>query len=136
MFLKLTGVITPAIGFANSDVEVKLLDYGSVSTFTEKVKFGLDTDNKWDLECKFVVDKEYIAEYNADNGTNFKVLPEGTYTVPEMVTLPNGTTNMELEVTIMVTNWYRVIICCPLRLQKFLNLRFLRRRWYLRWLSV
>ena len=62
--------------------------------------FGLDTDNKWDLECKFVVDKEYIAEYNADNGTNFKVLPEGTYTVPEMVTLPNGTTNMELEVTI------------------------------------
>ena len=52
------------------------------------------------MECKFVVDKEYIAEYNADNGTNFKVLPEGTYTVPEMVTLPNGTTNMELEVTI------------------------------------
>ena len=100
LFLKLTGVITPAIGFANSDVEVKLLDYGSVSTFTEKVKFGLDTDNKWDLECKFVVDKEYIAEYNADNGTHFKVLPEGTYTVPEMVTLPNGTTNMELEVTI------------------------------------
>ena len=100
LFLKLTGVITPAIGFANSDVEVKQLEYGSVSTFTEKVKFGLDTDNKWDLECRFVVDEEYIAEYNADNGTNFKALPEGTYTVPEMVTLPNGTTNMELEVTI------------------------------------
>ena len=90
LFLKLTGVITPAIGFANSDVEVKQLEYGSVSTFTEKVKFGLDTDNKWDLECRFVVDEEYIAEYNADNGTNFKALPEGTYTVPEM----------ELEVTI------------------------------------
>ena len=29
LFLKLTGVITPAIGFANSDVEVKLLDQGS-----------------------------------------------------------------------------------------------------------
>lgn len=100
LFLKLTGVITPAIGFANSDVEVKQLEYGSVSTFTEKVKFGLDTDNKWDLECRFVVDEEYIAEYNADNGTNFKALPEGTYTIPEMITLPNGTTNMELEVTI------------------------------------
>ena len=100
LFLKLTGVITPAIGFTNSAVEVKQLEYGSISTFTEKVKFGLDTDNKWDLECRFVVDEEYIAEYNADNGTSFKALPEGTYTIPEMITLPDGTTNMELEVTI------------------------------------
>ena len=100
LFLKLAGVITPAIGFINSAVELKTLEYGSISTFTEKIKFGLDTDNKWDLECKFAVDKDYVIEYNADNGTSFKILPEGTYTVPETMTLPSGTTNLELEVSI------------------------------------
>ena len=100
LFLKLAGVITPAIGFTNSAVELKTLEYGSISTFTEKIKFGLDTDNKWDLECKFAVDKDYVIEYNADNGTSFKILPEGTYTVPETMTLPSGTTNLELEVSI------------------------------------
>lgn len=100
LFLQIAGVITPALGFAQSSVEVKLLEYGSVSTFTEKVVFGLDTDNKWDLDCKFAVDKDYVTEYNLDNETFFRVLPEGTYTVPETMTLANGTTKAELGVII------------------------------------
>lgn len=100
LFLQMKAVITPALGFTSSAVELKQVEYGSVSTFTQKIKFGLDTDNKWDLECKFAVDKEYIAEYNADNGTKYKALPEGAYTVPETMTLASGTTTLELEVTI------------------------------------
>lgn len=100
LFLQLTEVITPAIGFTNTDVVMRSYDYGTVSTISEKIPFKFDTDNKWDIECELVVDESYVATYNADKKTVFKLLPEGTYTMPNVVSLPNGTTSSELLVTI------------------------------------
>lgn len=100
LFLQLEAVVSPAIGFTDLFSEMDQKEYGSVSVFTEKIKFGLDVDNKWDLECQFAVDKDYVAEYNLNNGTFFKALPEGTYTMPEAMTLASGTTFTELEVKI------------------------------------
>lgn len=99
LFLQITGVITPAVGFTNTDVDVKAYNYGT-KTITANVAMGLDTDNQWDIECRFAVDEEYIAEYNADNGTSFKLLPSGTYSLPESVTLASGVTNTELVINI------------------------------------
>ena len=100
LFLKLKAVITPAIGFSDPTLVVQQFQYGSVSTITQKVKFGLDTNNLWELEAKLAVDNDYIQEYNLDYGTNYKALPEGTYTVPETAALPVGTTSVELEISV------------------------------------
>lgn len=100
LFLQLKAVITPAVGFTDPTLVVQQYQYGSVSTITQKVKFGLDTDNLWDLTAKLVVDNDYVQEYNWDNGTNYKTLPEGSYTVPETAVLPSGTTTLELEVSV------------------------------------
>ena len=100
LFLRLEAVVSPAIGFTDSSSELEQKEYGSVSTFIEKIKFGLDVDNKWDLECQFAVDQDYVAEYNLNNGTFFRTLPERTYTVPETMPLIEGVTTAELEVAI------------------------------------
>jgi len=100
LFLRLKAVITPAVGFTDPTLVVQQYEYGVVSTITQKVKFSLDTDNLWELEAKLAVDNEYVQEYNWDNGTNYKTLPAGTYTIPETVTLPIGTTSRELELSV------------------------------------
>lgn len=100
LFLQLKEVITPTIGFNDSYVNVKAYTYGLVSAISEKVPFKLSTTNKWDIGCEFVVDKEYISQYNTANKTIFNVLPESTYSFEKSMTLPNGTTSSDLAVKI------------------------------------
>lgn len=100
LFLQLKEVITPTIGFKDSYVNVKAYTYGLVSKISEKVPFKLDTNNKWDIECKFVVDNEYITQYNNTNGTIFQILPENSYSFASSMPLPNGTTETTLLVEV------------------------------------
>lgn len=93
-------VITPTIGFKDSYVNVKAYTYGLVSKISEKVPFKLDTNNKWDIECEFVVDNEYITQYNNTNGTVFQILPENSYSFASSMPLPNGTTETTLLVEV------------------------------------
>lgn len=100
LFLQLKEVITPTIGFKDSYVNVKAYTYGLVSTISEKIPFKLDTNNKWDIECGFMVNNEYISQYNNTNGTLFQQLPENTYSFEQSMTLPGGTTSTDLVVKI------------------------------------
>ena len=100
LFLQLKEVITPTIGFKDSYVNVKAYTYGLVSKISEKVPFKLDTNNKWDIECEFVVDNEYITQYNNTNGTIFQILPENSYSFASSMPLPNGTTETTLLVEV------------------------------------
>ena len=97
LFLQLKEVITPTIGFKDSYVNVKAYTYGLVSKISEKVPFKLDTNNKWDIECEFVVD---ITQYNNTNGTVFQILPENSYSFASSMPLPNGTTETTLLVEV------------------------------------
>lgn len=100
LFLQLKEVITPALGFKDSNVNLKAYTYGLVSTISEKSSFKLDTDNKWDISCEFVVDKTYIDTYNATNGTSFQMLPEKTYSFTHSMMLPKGTTSTDLAIKV------------------------------------
>lgn len=100
VFLELEAVVSPTVGFIDIPFEIVQIEYSSLSTFTEELAFGLDVNNNWDLECYFSVDVDYVNEYNRANGTLFNILPEGSYTVPETMTLANGETTAELEVVI------------------------------------
>lgn len=100
LFLKIMDVITPALGFMNSSVNLKEFTYGSVSTISEKINIGLDTENKWDIEAQIGVDMNYVATYNTKNETVFQALPQGLYSMPESITFSNGITSSDLTVTI------------------------------------
>ncbi|WP_278724524.1 BT_3987 domain-containing protein [Bacteroides finegoldii] len=98
LFLQIAGVITPSLGFENVDVSVKDYNYGT--GISEKIVLGLDTENSWNIDCTFNVVDTYREEYNTKNNTLFQTLPEGTYSFDGQMTLPSGTTNAELNVTI------------------------------------
>lgn len=100
VFLQIKAVVMPALGFKNTSVVLKKYDYGTVPTITENIQIGLDTDNKWELECELEPDAEYIATYNTANGTVFQSLPEDIYSMAESMKFPSGTTTSQLAVTI------------------------------------
>ena len=100
LFLQITGVVTPSLGFTSTDVTVTNYTYGSMLTVS--VPFGLDTENTgWDITAEVSLgDESAIDTYNRQNSANFQLLPEGTYTLPATVELPSGTTTSNLEVII------------------------------------
>lgn len=100
LFLQIMGVIMPALGFTDISLTVDQYNYGSASDFTKNIGVGLDTDNQWDITGQLVIDEAYLSDYNEENGTAFQVLPEGTYTIPESVTLTAGITNSSISVEV------------------------------------
>jgi hypothetical protein len=100
MILLLKDVIMPAIGFADTSVELKSYTYGQVTGISEKIAIRLDTDNKWDLEWELEVDNSYVATWNAANNTLFNTLPQGSYSIPETMQLTPGTTTTQFAADI------------------------------------
>ena len=117
LFLQIVDVIMPAMGFTNTSVSVEQFDYGSATDLTENIGIGLDTDNKWDITAQLVVDEDYIAEYNEENGTVYQLLPEGTYTVPESVTLAAGITNSSISVSVTASTLEPGDYMLPIRIE-------------------
>lgn len=100
LFLKIAGVITPAVGFNTASAELNTYNYGSASTFAVSMPLTLDVNNIWDLECSLAIDPDYVAAYNEANATAYVLLPADTYTVPETATLARGTTILNVEVSV------------------------------------
>ncbi|MCD8262566.1 MAG: DUF1735 domain-containing protein [Bacteroides sp.] len=100
LFLQMQDVVSPALGFTDPSLTVKQYEYSSLSTLSESIEISLDVENKWDIEWEIGTDESYISTYNSANGTLFQAFPAGTYTLPESMSLPDGTTTTELTVTI------------------------------------
>lgn len=100
LFLQLTEVIRPSIGFSNTSINVKQFTYGRVSNITENVTLGLSTDNQWDINLSLDVNQDYMNSYNSQNGTAFQPVPESLYDLPTSVQLPAGTTNTEIAINV------------------------------------
>lgn len=98
-FIKIKEVLTPTVGFTTTTLTYLPYTYGFSSESAE-IDFGLDTDNNWDIDCRFVVDPDFLDAYNSANGTSIVALPEGNYSFDETMSLPSGTKTTKLTVTI------------------------------------
>ena len=99
VFLQFTEIIAPSVQFSSTSVNVVEKQYG-IGTFTMEVPFKLDVENtSWDITCDFAVDEAYVDTYNEENGTSFKLL-DANYSFNPQVSLPKGTTETPLVVTI------------------------------------
>lgn len=114
VFLKLTQVLTPTLGFTTTDLTYKPITVGFTADTTE-INFGLDTDNKWDIDCQFEVDADYVDEYNAQNGTSFVALPEGSYSFDKTMVLKGGVTTGKLAVEIVGSSLEAIDYMLPVR---------------------
>lgn len=115
VFLKITQVLTPTLGFTTTDLTYRPYTIGFTAE-TPEINFGLDTDNSWDIDCQFEADANYVDEYNAKNGTSFVALPEDSYSFENTVTLASGVTTGKLAVTINGSNLQPIDYMLPVRL--------------------
>ncbi|MDR2968861.1 MAG: DUF1735 domain-containing protein [Tannerellaceae bacterium] len=99
LFIRMTEVLTPTVGFTGTTASSLSYTYGFASESVD-INFGLDTDNSWDIDCRFAADPDYVATYNAANGTSYTLLPEGSYSFEETVALPSGANTTKLTVAI------------------------------------
>lgn len=67
--------------------------------YVNSVVLGLD--NRWDFTCGLAVrDEAWLDAYNAENGTNYVLLPADSYTLPDSVAFTAGSNRAEFEVVI------------------------------------
>lgn len=117
LLIRISEVLTPAVGFTKTDIQPLSYTYG-FDAQSAQVEFGLDTDNNWDLECQFVVVPEYVSDYNTKNGTAYQLLPEGSYSFESTTVLPTGTTTMDLDVALSGKGLAPGEYMLPIRLDK------------------
>lgn len=100
-FLAIEDVVMPTVGFASTTLSLDSYDYASLpAAISKEIPFKLDLDNMWDITCGFDVDADYMDTYNTNNYAGYRLLPEGSYELPETVELPSGTTTTNVVVNI------------------------------------
>lgn len=101
LFLQITDVIMPSVGFIlPTEDDTEEHQYGAVPKIEKEIELCLDTDNKWAITCGIGTNADYIDAYNEANKTVFKMLPAGSYTLPESANLAEGTTSVKLKASI------------------------------------
>lgn len=93
-------MITPSVGFTNTNPTMLNYTYGRVSTIEQNIPFRLDTENLWNIDCGFTIDESYVYDYNDQNSTNYAPVPTDKVTYSENVTLPAGSNSMNYTVNI------------------------------------
>ena len=93
-FVVVDNVISPTIGFVSATPDAKVIEKAKAADYTEKLSLGIDTDNKWDIECKLGIDESYINTYNKKNGTSYELLPADYYEMPAGVKLNSGSNDV------------------------------------------
>lgn len=99
-FVIIDAVVSPSVGFTSSVPDVKIVEKSKAADYTETLKLGIDTDNKWDVSCKLSVDEDYVATYNRLNNANFQLLPADYYEMPTEVQLASGANSVDVAVNV------------------------------------
>lgn len=69
------------------------------NSYANSVVLGLD--NLWNFTCGLAVrDQAWLDNYNAENGTNYVLLPVENYTLPDSVAFTAGKSSADFEVVI------------------------------------
>lgn len=99
-FIIVDAVVSPSVGFTSTVPDVKIVEKSKAQDYTETLKLGIDTENKWDVTCKLAIDEDYVATYNRLNSANFQLLPADYYEMPAEVKLTSGVNSVDVAVGI------------------------------------
>lgn len=75
--------------------------YGKKYIASKSLKFGLITENRWDIKCDLQVEnQDYVNDYNQKHNTKYELIPDGIYTLPENIALKDGNETVDFTVSI------------------------------------
>lgn len=98
--LLVNEVIPASVEFTDPYPSVLEFVYRESNVFVQKVSIGLNTDNKWNLNCSLGIDESYISTYNQENGTNFILLDPSYYTLPASVEISETSSTADVEINV------------------------------------
>lgn len=99
-------ITIPVLSFSEPGLHANNLtpESSDVTTITGEIVLGMD--NRWDFTCDLGIhDQEWLDAYNAENGTDYKLMPAEFYTF-DLTTLSfaNGSNSANFKVSIDRTN--------------------------------
>lgn len=99
VFLSVREVLVPSIGFETPGFLLGGDVTGDAGTTVVTQTVVMPIDNLWNFDCHIEVDKEVLAQYNAENADVIGLLPEGAYSL-EVSPFTAGSNKAKLTVTI------------------------------------
>lgn len=103
-FVVINNVISPTIGFISATPDARVIEKAKAADYTEKLTVGIDTENKWEVECKLGIDGSYVNAYNKKNGTSYELLPADCYEMPASVKLNSGSNDVLASVKVKASS--------------------------------
>jgi len=98
------AVVSPKVGFVSEIPSAKIVEKSKAADYTQSLVLGLDTNNKWNVDCGLSVDESYVATYNQQHSTEFKLLPQAYYELPNTVKLEKGKDQTQVDVKIKASS--------------------------------
>ncbi len=79
--LSVVSVTSPAISFQNASQTSQII-YKTLNVSVPMILSNCDS-NRWDIKCTLdqSQNSQLVASYNSSNGTNYQLLPDGSYTI-------------------------------------------------------
>lgn len=93
----------PSIGFSDSDaIKLQLSDGGSVDGNLLIPVSASVANNKFEVQCTYEIDEEYLETYNEQNISNYSIMPEEYYSIDNLGTtvIETGKTATNISVKI------------------------------------
>lgn len=107
-------VIEPLVYFASSGAS---LEFGlGDADVVQKLTVAFNATNKDNIECHLAVYEAYLESYNKAHGTAFQLLPETSYTLPETVTIAQGSNEATAKLALAVSGLPLGSYLLPVRL--------------------
>lgn len=94
-------ITIPVISFAEAGLHVNNLDPDSPDVTEVTGEIALGMDNRWDFTCQLGIhDQAWLDAYNAENGTEYEMMPEAIYTLDPTVSFTSGSSTAQFKVAV------------------------------------
>lgn len=100
LFLEIKDVIMPALGFADTDTEAQMFNYGEVGNIEHTAVLKMNTNNNWDIDCTLQVDADFVDAYNRKHRSVYTLLPEGCYTMDTEASLTADARTADVKINV------------------------------------
>lgn len=94
-------ITIPVISFAEAGLHMNNLDPSSPDVTEVEGEIVLGMDNRWDFTCQLGVhDQAWLDAYNAENGTEYELMPESIYTLDPEVSFTTGSSTAGFKIKV------------------------------------
>ena len=93
-------VIIPSVYFSKTGYHHAIITQDGSDVTTFQLAIAMPLKNQWTFDCTIAIDPAVLAAYNEANGTNYEMLPAGSYEMNTTVAFVPGENAQTVEVAV------------------------------------